>query len=170
MRSGVRKMTSYTAGIRLLATMTIFLSLVSLSVISSGCGGASTGASTSPEAAVRQYLDAWEAGGWNAYKTSVVVNGVPPSGKTEDTARQSFGKTKVEFKSLTMTTVPDSSAPSKAIVYLTGGTISSTTDILGKSKAGSVNIEQIAVSERPRFQTTRLGGNWFVEIAAGNAP
>jgi len=57
-----------------------------------------------------------------------------------------------------------------AIVYLTGGTISSTTDILGKPKTDSVKVEQIADSEQPRFQTTKLNGNWFVKVAAENAP
>ncbi len=84
MRSGVRKMTSYATGIRLMVTMIICLSLVAFGAFSSGCGGATT----SPEAAVRRYLDAWAAGDWNAYKASVVVDGVPPSGETEDIARQ----------------------------------------------------------------------------------
>jgi len=166
MRSGVRKMTSYATGIRLMATMIICLSLVALSAFSSGCGGAST----SPEAAVRRYLDAWAARDWNAYKASVFVNGVPPSGENENIARQSFDKTEVQFKNPVMNTVPNNSDPTKAIVYLTGGTISSTTDILGERKTSSVNVEQIAFSERPRFQTTKLRSNWFVEVAAENAP
>ena len=166
MRSGIRKMTSYAAGVRILATMIICLSLLSVSAFSSGCGGAGA----SPEAAVRRYLDAWAAGDWNAYKASVVVNGVPPSGETEDTARQSFDRTEVESRSLVMTTVPDSNDPSKAIGHLSGGTITSTTDILGKPKTISVEIAQVTVSKRPRFQTTMHGGNWLVEVAAVDAP
>lgn len=169
MRSGVRNITSRSAGIRILVTATICLLLVVLSAFSSGCGEASTGASASPEAAVRRYLDAWAVGDWNAYKASVVVNGATPSGENENIARQSFDKTKVKFKNLVMNTVTDNTDSTKAIVYITGGTVSSTTDILGKAKTVSVNAEQIGDSERPRCQTTKLGSNWFVEVADENA-
>lgn len=119
-----------------------------------------------PEEAVRRFLTAWEAGDWNSYKASVVVNGVQPSGKNEDAARRVFDGMKISFNNLSMKTATD--GDEKATVFLTGGTITTTANILGKSKTSSIDLAKVADSQRPQFRVVKVGDTWFVEV--GTAP
>ncbi|MDD5748515.1 MAG: hypothetical protein PHP64_05670 [Actinomycetota bacterium] len=141
--------------------VTISLLLTILAMTHSACGRVS---SNTPVAAVRRFLDSWEARDWDSYKVSVVVNGTTPSGKNEATARRLFEETKVEFNKLTIKTSVVSDK--KATVLLTGGHITMTTDILGKQKTSSVELAKLADSLKPKFNAVRIGDAWFIDVGS----
>ena len=119
-----------------------------------GCG------SSTPQATVQNFLNAWQSNNWEAFKKTV-----NPSQKLtknqEALAKLRFEQIKVKFQDIKMQTKADAKDPNKATVTLVDGKVSYTSDILGKQQTDTQDLSK--QKDRPFYDTVKINGVWYIE-------
>lgn len=142
-----------------------FVVAAALLTLLDGCGnGAGTPVETeekvyenSPEGAVERYFDAWEEGDWLEFRASVAPGKGASDKAGEELAKKQFEQVRVEFDGIEMDSEADPRDADKAEVTITGGTVTTTAEILGELESATEQIEGMVL------KTVKVDGEWYVD-------
>jgi len=143
-------------GFRKLLALVLALAIIA-PVTATGCGG------SSPEDAVRRYLNAWQDLDWEAFKESVAPQHRELTKEQDELGKMEFEQVKVVFDGLKMKTNYSKDDDKKAAVVLTDGKITITLSVIGEMKTETRNIKDMSEEEERTYPTVEVDGVWYVD-------
>lgn len=135
----------------------IISAALSLTLMTSGCGG-----SSKPDTAVTDFFQAISLGDWNAFTDSVLPDRIRVMSDTEKRDLQAQIKKKSEqYTDLKFKVVYDKSDKNKAKVVILSGKISAKNPTTGKQE--SMDFKDIPEESRT-LSAVKFKGRWYVDI------
>lgn len=137
--------------------------VVVLSLLATGCGA------STPEQAVRDFLESIQENDWYGYLSSILPERVREmTGEDERLRRESFDESKQEFSEIKLKVEPDEEDKNRADVIMESGKVSYEDPETGKKTTES--IESVPVEYRT-IKTQKFKGSWYVDVQlASQAP